>query len=82
MEDIRCNLIWWFLPRYNYIFHIDTIKDVSLMQHIQEKLQLKAGHFHNVTIAGHKFKNIPVYEHVGKCIRSLFKEYQDALPED
>ena len=43
---------------------------------------LKAGHLRNVTIAGHKFKNIPVYECGGKFIQSLFKEYQDALPED
>ena len=54
---------------YNYIFHIDTIKVVSLMQHIQEKLQSKAGRLYNVTIAGHKFKKIPVYECGGKCIK-------------
>ena len=64
------------------MFHIDTIKVVSLIHHIQEKLQLKAGCLRNVTIACHKFKNIPVYERGGKCIRILFKEYQDELPED
>ena len=58
-------------PKYNYIFCIDTIKVFSLMQHIQEKLWLKAGHLRNVTIAGHKFKNMPVYKHGGKCIRSF-----------
>ena len=42
---------------------------------------MKAGNLRNVTIAGHKFKNIPVYERGGKGIRSLFKKYQDALPE-
>ena len=52
------------------------------MQHIQENLQLKAGRFHNVTISGHKFKNIPVYERGIKCIRIFSKEYQDSLPED
>ena len=52
------------------------------MQHIQEKIQLKSGCLRNVTIAGHKFKNIYVYECGGNCIRSLFKEYLDALPED
>ena len=52
------------------------------MQHMKEKLQLKAGCLRNVTIVGHKFENIPVYERGGKCIHSLFKEYQDALPED
>ena len=36
----------------------------------------------NVTIASHKFKNIPVYERDGKCMQSLFKEYQDTLPGD
>ena len=48
-------------PKCNYMFFIDTIKQLSLMQHIQEKLQLKAGSLRNVTIAGQKFKNIPVY---------------------
>ena len=45
-------------------------------------LQLKYGRSRNVTIACHKFKNRPVYERCGKCIRSLFKEYQDALSEN
>ena len=52
------------------------------MQNIKENIQLKAGGLRNVTTAGHKFKNIPVYERGGKVIRSLFKEYQDSLPED
>ena len=52
------------------------------MQHIQEKLQLKAVRLRNFTIAGHKFKNIHAYECGGKCIQILFKYYQDALPED
>ena len=52
------------------------------MQHIQENIQLKSGSLRNVTIAGHRFKIIHVYERGGKCIRSLFKEYQDTLPED
>ena len=49
---------------------------------IQEKLQNKTGCFHSFTIDGHKLKNTPVYERGGKCIQSLFKEYQDELPED
>ena len=52
------------------------------MQHIQEKLQLKAGHLRNVTIDNQKFKNIPVYKNSGKFIQSLFKEYQYGLRED
>ena len=55
------------------MFRIDTIKVVSLMKHIQEKLQLKAGRLRNVTIDGHKFKYIHVYERGGKVIQSLFK---------
>ena len=52
------------------------------MQHTQENIQLKAGSLRNVTIDYQKFKNIPDYERGGKCIQSLFKVYQDALPED
>ena len=50
------------LTKNNYTFRIDKIKVISLMQHLKEKLQLKAGRLHNVTIACHTFKNIPVYE--------------------
>ena len=56
------------LSKYNYIFRVDKIKVVSLMQHIQENLQLRSGPLSNVTIDDHKFKNIPVYERCGKCI--------------
>ena len=42
------------------------------MQHIQDNLQLKARRLRNVTIAGHKFKNMPVYERSGKGIQILF----------
>ena len=54
------------VPKLNYTFHIDTIKVVSLMHHIQENIQLKDGRLRNVTIAGHKLKYIPVYECSGK----------------
>ena len=69
-------------PKHNYMLRIDKIKIFLLMQYIQEKLQLKAGRLQNVTITGHKFKYIPVYECGSKGIRSLFKEYQDSLLED
>ena len=49
------------LPKYNYVFCVDTIKVVLLIQYTEEKLQLKAGCLSNVTIACHKLKNIPVY---------------------
>ena len=55
-------------PKYNYMFRIDTIKVISLMQHIQSNRQLKAGRLRNITIACHKFKNIPLYEHGVKFI--------------
>ena len=49
---------------------------------MKEKLQSKAGRLRNVTKAVQKLKYIPVYECGRKCIRILFKAYQDALPED
>ena len=64
---------------YNYMFRIYKIKAISLLQHIKEKLQLKAGHLRNVAIDFHKFKNIPVYKFGGKCIQILFKDYNYAL---
>ena len=44
---------------------------------MQENLQLKSDRLRNVTIAGNKFKNIPVYERGGKGLRILFKTYSD-----
>ena len=61
------------LQKYNYMFHIDAIKFFSLIQHIQENLQLKDGRLRNVVMSGQKFKNIPLYECTCKGIRSLFK---------
>ena len=43
------------------------------MYHMQEKLQLKADRLHNVTIAGQKFKNLPVYERGVKGLQILLK---------
>ena len=68
-------------PKYNYKFRIDTIMVVLLRQHMRENLQLKAVCLVNVTISGNKFKNIPVHELGGKVLQSLFKGYQDSLPE-
>ena len=68
--------------KYNHMFCIDKIKVVLLIHHIQENLQSKACRLRNGIIAGLKFKNIHVYERVGKGMRFLFKEYQDSLPEN
>ena len=73
MEYIQFTFIWWDFSKvqlyashqYNQIFLIDAAQ--------QEKFQLKSGRLRNVTIADHKFKNIPVYERCGKCIQSFFK---------
>ena len=62
------------LPKYNYTFRIDTTKVVSLMQNIQENFELKAGRFRNFIIAGHKFKNLPVYERGGKGLHFFKKK--------
>ena len=43
-------------PKYNDIFRVDTIKVVSLIQHIQENIHLTDGCLSNVTIYGNKFK--------------------------
>ena len=61
------------------MFGIDTIKIVSLMHYAQEKILLKADHLHNVTIAGHTLKNLPVYERGDKGLQIVFQEYQDSL---
>ena len=52
------------VTKKNCTFRIDVIKVISLMQHLQEEIQLKAGRLRNVTIAGH---NLNLY----LCMRSV-----------
>ena len=49
------------------------------MQHLRGKLQLKEDHLHNVTIAGHNFRNLPGYERGVKALEGMLKTYKDAL---
>ena len=69
------------LPKHNYMLRIDSIKLVSLMHHLQEKLHLKVVCLHNFTITGHNFKILPVYESGVKALEGLFKTYKYALTE-
>ena len=69
-------------PKHNYTFRIYATKVVSLMHHLGEKLQLKAGRLRNVTIVGHNFNILPVYDCGGKALEGMFKTYKYSLPED
>ena len=51
------------------------------MQHLQEKLQIKAGHLLSVTTANQNSKILPVYERVRKSLEGMFNTYKDSLPE-
>ena len=49
------------------------------MLHLQEKFQINAGRLHNVTIANHTFKILPVYDCAGKVKKVIFNTYKDSL---
>ena len=42
---------------------------------------MKAGRLRSITIYGHNFNALPVYERGGNSIEGMFKTYNDALPE-
>ena len=51
------------------------------MQYLREKLQMKAGRLRTITIAGHNFKVLPVYDRGGKSLEGMVKTYKDAITE-
>ena len=51
------------------------------MQYLRENILMKAGRLRTITIAGHNFKVLPVYDRGGKSLEGMFKTYNDALPE-
>jgi hypothetical protein len=69
------------IPKYNYTFRIDTSKLVSAIEYLQERLQFKPGRMRNVTIAGHTFTNLPVYERGGLSFESMFEAYKAAFED-
>ena len=64
--DILCRGIE--LPKHNYSFRIDSGKLVTAITFLRESLRVKPGLSRDVSIAGHVFKNMPVYERGGKSI--------------
>ena len=63
------------LPKHNYSFRIDSGKLSTAMIFLQESLCVKPGVARDISIAGHVFKSMPVYERGGKSIESLNETY-------
>ena len=67
-------------PKYNCMFRIDTIKVVSLMQHMQEYIQLKSIRLRNITIAGQKIKIYLCMDEAardyGVCLKNIRINYK------
>ena len=55
-------------PKHNYTLCIDAIKVILLMQHLREKIQMKAGRLRTITIASQNYKVLPGYERGGKSL--------------
>ena len=70
------------IPKHAYTYHIDSNKLGTAVQFIQQSLCLKPGVVHDVSIAGHIFCNMPIYERGGKSVDSLLEAYRVVFVRD
>lgn len=70
------------IPRYNYTFRVDPKKLAHAMEFLQSKLKLKPGVARDVSIAGHRFVNMPVYERGGLPLKRLYATYKEAFKDE
>mmetsp|Transcript_27310 Transcript_27310/g.39559 ORF Transcript_27310/g.39559 Transcript_27310/m.39559 type:complete len:194 (-) Transcript_27310:94-675(-) len=70
------------IPKHTYTHRVDATKLGTAVQFIQQNLCVKAGAVRDVSIAGHTFRDMPVYERGGKSIKSLLEAYRVAFVED
>lgn len=70
------------IPKHDYSFRIDSSKTVGAMHFLQSSLQLKPGYTRDVTVGGHTFNSIPVYERGGSTSEELFKAYKESVDTD
>lgn len=63
------------VPKHDYSFRIDAGKIASCIQYLQQTLQVKPGSSRDVSISGHVFENMPIYERGGKSKDSLYNAY-------
>mmetsp|Transcript_12420 Transcript_12420/g.18564 ORF Transcript_12420/g.18564 Transcript_12420/m.18564 type:complete len:292 (-) Transcript_12420:93-968(-) len=70
------------IPKHTYTHRVDATKLGTAVLFIQQSLCLKAGAVRDVSIAGHTFRDMPVYERGGKSIESLLEAYRVAFAED
>lgn len=70
------------IPRYNYTYRVDATKISHSMEYLQSALNLKPGITRDVSIAGHKFLNMPVYERGGQNLKKMFRTYKEVFAED
>lgn len=70
------------IPKHDYSFRVDAYKLSTAIEFIKESLCVKPGVVRDVTIAGHVFKSLPVYERGGKSIESLNEAYSAVYEKD
>jgi hypothetical protein len=63
------------VPKHDYTYRIDSAKLNSAIQYAQQSLNVKPGVMRNIKVAGHIFRNMPVYERGGTSVQSLFEGY-------
>lgn len=63
------------VPKHDYSLRINARKVASSIQYLEQSLQVKPGSSRDVAIAGHVFKNMPIYERGGKNKESMYDPY-------
>lgn len=70
------------IPKYNYTFRVDSRKIWTVLSFLQSSLCVKPGVVRDVTVADHRFTNMPLYERGGKSVERLFEAYKSVHPEN
>ena len=70
------------IPKHNYTFRVDGEKISSLINTIQDALQIKPGLIRDITIGSHKFTNLPVYKTESKSQINVYDNYKFLTPKE
>ena len=70
------------IPKHDYRYRIDSKKLATAIKFLQDSLCVKPGVVRDVSIAGHVFEAMPVYERGGKSIDSLNDAYNNVFVKE
>ena len=74
-KGLQCLRQGMNIPKFDYTFRVSASKLATAILFLKDSLSVKPGVVRDVTIAGHTFESLPVYERGGKSIESLNEAY-------